>query len=51
VEVVDGGAGGASDSASITIRNAGNAIIFHGSAAPPGALPGSGQATGLNIAR
>ena len=48
---VDGGAGGANDSAQLTIRNASNAIVFQGSAAPPGPFPGSSQATGLNTAR
>jgi hypothetical protein len=48
---VDGGAGGASDRAAITIRNASNAIVFQGNAAPPGPFPDSGQTTGINTAR
>ena len=48
---VDGGAGGAKDSVQLTIRNASNAIVFQGSAAPPGAFPGSDQPTGANTAQ
>ncbi len=48
---VDGGAGGANDRAQITIRNAANAIVFQGSAAPPGKFPGSTQPTGYNTAQ
>ena len=48
---VDGGAGGANDRAQITIRNAANAVVFQGSAAPPGKFPGSTQTTGYNTAQ
>jgi hypothetical protein len=48
---VDGGPGGANDSVQLTIRNASNAIVFQGVAAPPGKFPGSNQATGYNTAR
>jgi hypothetical protein len=48
---VDGGAGGTGDRSAITIRNASNAIVFQGSAAPPGKFPGSDQPTGFNTAR
>ena len=48
---VDGGAGGANDSAQITIKNAANTVVFQGSAAPPGKFPGSTQTTGYNTAQ
>ena len=50
-EFVDGGAGGANDLAQITIKDAANAVIFQGSAAPPGKFPGSTQTTGYNTAQ
>jgi hypothetical protein len=48
---VDGGSGGANDSARIQIVNATGTIIFQGVAAPPGKFPGSTQATGYNTAQ
>jgi hypothetical protein len=48
---VDGGSGGASDSARIQIVNSTGTIIFQGVAAPPGKFPGSTQTTGYNTAQ
>jgi uncharacterized repeat protein (TIGR01451 family) len=48
---VDGGAGGANDRVALTIRNAANAVVFQGTAAPPAKFPGSDQATGNNTAQ
>jgi hypothetical protein len=48
---VDGGLGGANDRVELTIRNAANAIVFQGTAAPPAKFPGSDQATGNNTAQ
>jgi streptogramin lyase len=48
---VDGGLGGANDSAQITIKNSGGTTIFNGTAAPPGKFPGSDQPTGNNTAQ
>jgi hypothetical protein len=48
---VDGGTGGASDRVALTIRNAANAVVFQGTAAPPAKFPGSDHATGNNTAQ
>jgi hypothetical protein len=48
---VDGGAGGAKDSAQITLRNQFGDAVFFGALKPPGPFPGSGQATGNNTAQ
>ncbi len=48
---VDGGSGGAKDSARIQIVNSAGTIIFQGVGAPPGKFPGSTQTTGFNTAQ
>ncbi len=48
---LDGGIGGVSDSAHITIRDAFGAILFTGTASPPRSFPGSSQPTGNNTAQ
>ncbi len=48
---VDGGLGGLSDSAYISIRVPGSTPRFQGTAAPPGKFPGSTQLNGYNTAQ
>ena len=50
-EFVDGGTGGANDSARISILTAAGTPFFEGSAAPPRAFPESTQTTGYNSAQ
>jgi hypothetical protein len=48
---VDAGLGGEGDSAEITVLDASGNPLFAGTAAPPGAFPGSSQPTGNNTAQ
>ncbi len=48
---VDGGPGGANDFVRARLTGPGGAVLFRGSAAPPGKFPGSDQPTGNNTAQ
>ena len=50
-KLVDGGEGGTNDFVRARVTGPGGAVLFRGSAAPPGKFPGSDQTTGNNTAQ